>query len=872
MKGTFAKPPKIPLHFLRWFCDPDMLEDIEGDLTELFGVRAKNKPRLAKFIFWLDVLIMFRPGVIRNFEYQKLNNYDMFKNYLIAAWRNLMKNKRFSSINIFSLTLGIAACIIIFLFVKEEQAFDAFHSRKDQIYRLCEVQSFPGTNTQKVALSMPGMGPTMKEEFPEIETYARFWSFRNQPARVGDKHFMIDKVRGVDSTFLSIFDFPIIAGDPSGKMDGKEAYITRSTATKLFGSIDVVGQQFEMDDDLLSVKGVLEDVPDGSHLQFDMLCSIYLGTDDPADFDHRFGSNYLNTYFILNDGANLEDMAQRYPEYLSRMMDNEDINDFYKLFLQPLEDVHLASTDIEHDYNNHRKFNGTYIDVFVLIGVFILIIASVNFMNLTTARASTRAKEVGVRKTIGALRNQLFFQFILESTIMALIAFALAIVIDFISIPSLNILIDRDFSMIQFVSSEFIVVAFLFTLALGIITGMYPALYLSSFRPVTVLKGLKSGEKKSLFRSSLIVLQFGLAVGLIVCTLVVVQQLNYMKNKDIGYSTDHIMVVSLNYDARDNYQQIKDELLKQSSVLGVTASGQRIGNNFHQWGFKVKKDTGIVDFTPSNVVVDYDYLDVYDIKLKDGRTFSKEHAKDNGLAFIVNEAFAKEIGFEDPLGQRVGHGWYPDDSLGTIIGVTEDFNFNSLHYKVNTLSMVVHSDWGYSEMSVKLNGSNIAQGIKEVESVYNQFVSNYPFEYEFLDDHFAELYKADNQLGSIITIIAVLAIMIGGMGLFGLASISINRRIKEIGIRKVLGASSKDLMVLLSKNFGILILISFVIAVPFTWIYLAGWLEGFAYRISINPLVFLLGGVMALVVAMITISLHVIRAAYSNPVTSLRYE
>lgn len=872
MKKWEIPPPKWPLKFLRWFCDPEMLEDIEGDLTELFGMRVTEKPLLAKLTFWVDVLLMFRPGVIKNFEIPKLNNYGMFKNYLIASWRNLMKNKRFSAINVFSLTLGIAACIIIFLFVKEERSFDAFHTQKDKIYRLCEVQSFPGTNTQKVALSMPGMGPTMIEEFPEIQSFTRFWGWGSQSVRFGDKHFLVDKVHGVDSTFLSIFDFPIIAGDPSGKMDLLETYLTRSTAEKIFGSIDVVGNQMELDGDLLTVIGVLEDVPDGSHLQFDMLCSIYLGAQRNPDFDRQFGSNYMNTYFVLNDQADLDDMASRYPDYLSRQMDNEDINDYYQLFLQPLAEVHLASNDIEHDYNNHRKFNGTYIDVFVLIGVFILIIASVNFMNLTTARATTRAKEVGVRKTIGALRNQLFFQFILESTLMATIAFVLAIGINFLATPFLNDLIDRNFSMWQFLNSDYLLMAFGFTLVLGFITGLYPAIYLSSFRPVTVLKGLGSGDKKSLFRSSLIVLQFGLAVGLIVCTLVVVQQLMYMKNKDIGYTTDHILLVSLKYDAHDNYPQIKEELLKRSNVLGVTASGQRIGNNFHQYGFKVQQDTGIVSFTPSNVVVDYDYLDVYNIRLKQGRNFSKEYAKDDGLAFVVNEAFAEELGFDEPIGKRVGHGWYPDDSLGTIIGVTENFNFNSLHYKVNTLSMVIHSAWGYSEMSVKLNGKNIAAGIKDVEEVYNQFVTNYPFEYEFLDDHFAELYKSDSQLGSVITIIAVLAILIGCMGLFGLASISINRRIKEIGIRKVLGASINDLIFLLSRNFGLLILISFVVAMPFTWLYLSGWLDSFAYRIDINPLVFLVGGVMALVVAMLTISIHVFKAAHANPVNSLRYE
>ncbi|MEQ9307014.1 MAG: FtsX-like permease family protein [Marinoscillum sp.] len=723
-----------------------------------------------------------------------------------------------------------------------------------------------------VALSMPGMGPTMYNEFPEITAYTRFWNWGKQPVKKGPELHTVERVCGIDSAFFSIFDFQIIAGDPSGQLDLKETYLSKSTAEMLFGKLDVLGEQIEMDGDLLTIGGIFEDVPDGSHLQFDMLCNIYLAGESPGEFNARFGSNYVNTYFVLNDQANTSAMDDRYPDYLIRMMDNEDINDFYQLFLQPLEQVHLGSNDIEHDYNNHRKFNGAYIDVFILVGIFIMIIAAVNFMNLTTARASNRAKEVGVRKTIGARRNQLFFQFILESMLMALLALVFAILLDLMATPGLNSLIDRQFSMMNILGTKVILITLGLTILLGLITGLYPAIYLSSFKPVVVLKGLKISEKRSVFRSALIVVQFSLAVGLIVCTMVVVQQLFFMKNKDIGYKTDHILLVDLKYGAKTKYEQMKEELQKRSSVMGVTASSQRIGNNFHQAGFKVSKDTAIVPFTPSFVSVDFNYLDVYGIKVKEGRTFDETFAKDDGLAFVINEALVEELGFEKPIGQRIAHSWYPDDSLGTVIGVTENFNFNSLHFKVNTLALVVHTDWGFSEMTVKLSGKNIAQGIKDVEEVYNQFVTDYPFEYQFLDSHFEDLYKSDSQLGSIITIIALLAILIGCMGLFGLASISIHRRIKEIGIRKVLGASIRDLVIILSRNFGMLILISFVIAAPFTWIFLSDWLDGFAYRIDINPLIFLLGGVMALSIAMITISFHVIKAAYANPVKALRYE
>ncbi len=863
------------IRFFRWFCDPDLVEDLEGDMIELYEERYQLNAAKAKTLLVWEILLLFRPGIIKNFEgHKNLNNYGMIKNYLKSAWRSFMKYKTFSAINIFSLTIGMAACMVIFLFIKDERSFDAFHDKKDKIYRLCEVQSFPGTNTQNVALSMSGMGPTMTTEFPEIETYTRFWNWGSQLLELDEKKISIENVAGVDSSFFEIFNYPLILGDPSEVVDDPlDAVVSENVAIKLFNRKEVVGETFVLDGDQCIIRGVMENIPENSHLQFNIVLNIKSAALDNPNFDNQFNSNFLNTYFVLNEEADLKNMAERYPDYLSRNTGREDVNERYKLFLQPLQDVHLASMDIEHDYNNHRKFNGTYIDVFILVGIFILIIASLNFMNLTTARASNRAKEVGVRKTIGAIKGQLFNQFILESIMLSIMALIFAFVLTLIALPFLNVLIERQLTLQAIITDpQLVSIVVGISLILGILAGIYPSIYLSSFRPVVVLKGFKSYEKRSLFRSSLIIVQFSLALGMIIATLVVIQQLNFMKNKDIGFTTDHILLLDMNQQTREKYDEMKQAFLNESNILGVTGSGQRLGNNFHQWGFKVKYDTGIARVTPSNVFVDHDYLDVYGIKLLQGRTFSKEYSSDEGLSFIINESFAKELGFDDPIGQKAGHSWYPNDSLGTIIGVTEDFNFNSLHYKVNTLSMVVHTDWGFSEMSIKLNGNNIQQGVKDVERIYDQFVTDYPIDYKFLDSHFDELYKSDVQMGAVISIIAGLSIFIGCMGLFGLASISIQRRIKEVGIRKVMGASVNELVTLLSKNFTVMILVSFLIATPITYLFISGWLENFAFRIEVNPLIFLVGGMIALVIALITISFHVIKAARSNPVNSLKYE
>jgi putative ABC transport system permease protein len=440
-------------------------------------------------------------------------------------------------------------------------------------------------------------------------------------------------------------------------------------------------------------------------------------------------------------------------------------------------------------------------------------------------------------------------------------------------LPLLNNMIGRQLSLFSVLDNSLeLPVLLLGTLMLGLLAGIYPSFYMTSFDTSKVLKGGGKGEGRSVFRQSLVIIQFGLALSMIVSTLVVVQQLSFMRNADIGFDKDQMLLVDMNGDANKKFETLKEELSKHSYILGVTASGQRLGNNFHQWGFKVKADTGVMNITPSNVNVDYDYLKVYGIQVVEGRGFSRDFPTDNGKAFIINESFAKELRLKETVGTQAGHDWYHNDSLGTIIGVVKDFNFNSLHYKVNTLEMVVHPDWGYDEMTVKIDKEHIAEGVALVKSLWAEHVPTYPFDYTFLDEHIDVLYRSDEQMGSVVTIMAVLAIMISCMGLFGLAAITTEKKTKEIGIRKALGATEAQITYLLSRNFAILVLISFILASPVTYFLLKEWLESFAYRVAINPLMFLLGGTIALTIALATISFHTIRSARANPVKALRYE
>lgn len=799
----------------------------------------------------------------------------MLKNYFAIAWRAIRQKPLYSFINIFSLSVGLAACLVIYLFVQDEQSFDAFHEKNARIYRLDEVQNFPGTNEQKVALSMPGMAPAIGREFPEVVTYTRFQNRNKLLITKGETRMLVQNVAHVDSTYLDIFDFPLLAGDRATALDAPYSMaVTEDLALKFFKTTaEALNNTLTFREKEYTITAVLKNIPQNSHMQFDVLISITTLTSTDKEFNNRWGGNSLNTYLVLHPNTDIKAMEEKFPAFMSRHMDDPKINEYYKLYLQTLSQVHLGSTDIEHDYNNHRKFNGKYLDVFYIIGGFILLIAAVNFMNLTTARASHRWKEIGVRQSVGARKVQLFGQFIFESTMLAVFALVLAFVIDLSCIPVLNKAIGRQLDLIAFFQQPLhVALVIAGTLTLGFLTGIYPAFYMASANMAKAMKGKGKTEGRSVFRSSLVVVQFGLALAMIVSTLVVLQQLSFMNSADIGFNKDQILLVDMNQDANKRFESLKQELQQNDVIKGVTASGQRLGNNLHQWGFKVKSDTGILEITPSNLNVDYDFLKVYGIEVKEGRGFSKNVASDNGMAFVINETFAKELALGETVGAPAGHGWYDKDSLGSIIGVVKDFNFNSLHYKVNTLSMVVHPDWGYDEMTIKLAAGRTEEGLALAKKIWEKHVPGYPFDYTFLDQHFAVLYSSDKQMGAVVSIMAGLAIIISCVGLFGLAAITTEKKTKEIGIRKSLGATETQITVLLSKNFTWLIILSFVIVSPLTFILLRTWLQNFAYRVNINPLLFLAGGAIALIIALLTISFHTIRSARANPVKALRYE
>ncbi len=799
----------------------------------------------------------------------------MIKNYLKIAWRNIWKNKVFSAINIIGLSVGMAACIVIMLFVSYEKSFDNFHTKN--IYRLNEVQTVGSQGaTQKVALSMFPMGPTLKQDFPEIKSFTRIhWDGKYQ-LTLNNKRIFLPQVFFVDSTFLKIFDFKVIKGErATALLKPHTALLTEETAKKLFGDANPIGKTItHYGDDTTSfvVTGIMANVPKNSQLQFDALfsfSSIY----KPWMFTN-WGGNWLDTYLELAPGTNAAALDKKFPAYLKKYMKGDGWK-YTQLFVLPFKDIHANSADIGLDYINYQKFDKKSTNLFAIIALIVLIIACVNFVNLSTARSAERAKEVGIRKSIGAYRFQLATQFIGETVLVSFVALLLALIIVELTIPYINNLSERDISFNIFSSIYPILSVLSGTVLIGLLSGIYPAIYLSSFNAVRVLKGsIQIGKNKSFLRNILVVIQFSSAIFLMIATFFVLRQLNFMQKQDPGYNRDQIVNIPLDGVTTKKYDLFKKELLSSTLISGVTASQDILGSHLDQTGVTFRPSNGPKqDLGTTLLVVDTNYLNLYKIKLAAGKNFSSDKMPD-GRQFIVNEALAKELLKDHPkapllslVGQQFGF-----DTLGTIVGVAKNFNFNSLQYKIEPLFMVSALHWGFRDISVKVNGNNTAAAIAFIKSTWDSVYPDYPFEYQFLDDHFNEVYKADNQVSQIVGILAGLAIFISCLGLFGLASHAAQKRIKEIGVRKVLGASVQNITLLLSGNFLKLVLIANLIAWPIAWFSMHKWLQAFAYHINIQWWIFLLAGIVSILIAFLTVSYQSVKAAIANPVESLRSE
>ena len=793
----------------------------------------------------------------------------MLKNYLKIAFRNLWRHRVFSFINIMGLTVGMAACFLIFLYIRFELSYDSFHAKGDRIYRIvCDIK----TPTEVIKAGGPSWAvpPNIKKEFSEIESYARV-SGDDNLVRKGNIKFQEENSIWADSAFFTMFDFTLVKGNPVTAL--KEPYsivLSETTAKKYFGKEDPIGKTLLITGEAFpaTVTGIMKDIPENSQIRGDLVLSMATIIKQwSEDLNDQWGSYGSQAYILLKPGVNAKNLESKFPAFLEKRNGTQMKKSqmFATLFLEPMKDVYLHST---RNGSNTGNINNVYI--FSVVAVFILLIACINFVNLTTARSTERAKEVGIRKVVGAARTQLARQFIGESIILCLIAFVLSVIVSSLLLPLFNQLSGKTISNGIFQNLPYLLLLFLASICIGLLAGIYPALVLSSFKPVIVLKGrFATGARGILLRKALVVAQFSISVALIIGTIVVYNQMSYMRNRELGFSKDQMIVIDSHGDAgKDAFAQaIRSIPSVKSTALSSSVPGSGNPGAYSEIE-NTKSDLQIANL--DLYFVDFDYLDQFKIKVLAGRGFSRDFGTDTTQAMVLNEAAIKMFGYSTPQ-EAIGRRFKQWGREGKIIGVIQDFHFRSLQQPIKPLSMRIEprrSDL----VSVNVSAANLPATLASIESKWKSTIPNRPFSYYFLDEFFDEQYRGEERFGKLFLNFSILAIFISCLGLLGLASYSTMQRTKEIGIRKVMGASVRGIINLLSKEFLMLVVLSFFIAMPVAWYFMHSWLQDFAYRTEISWWVFVLAGSFAVLIALFTVSYQAIKAAIANPVKSLRTE
>ena len=807
----------------------------------------------------------------------------MFRNYLKTAFRNLIRYKGFSAINIASLTLGITGCLIIGLFVWDEWQYDKFIKDGDRIYRLyLDPPASSSDNAQ--ASTPPAFGTYAQENFPEVEGLTRMlmWNGKMLMERGTISEFQNEGVIA-DSTFFQMFPLPFEKGDRnSALMHPNAVVLSHELAKKYFGNSDPIDQPVKLEKTDFVVKGVLAPLPEHFHLKFNYVMPM-ASAGLPAERMASWGWNQFFTYVKLKPGTDHQKLQAKLQQaVIKHASEDPDESEEPSLpVFQSLGSIHLGSANFEYD--NAKRGNGSYVKGLSIIAAFVLLIACFNFINLATARSFRRAKEIGVRKVVGAERKQLVIQFIGETILLSFIAIIVAVIATTLLLPALNNFTGKNISFNPFFNPLLALSLVALAFIIGILSGIYPALVMSGFQPIKVLKGLKpigrNSHSPATLRQGLVVIQFALSALLIICTVVVYRQLNFLNQKDLGFNKDQILYFGTRGDIQSNLEAFKEEIRRSPGVVSVTGGYGLPGDQLATDGIMVPGKNNEKEFTAIHLMIDEDYVKTMGLKLVAGRDLSKKFSTDVDNAFLINEAAVKELGFGSPqaaLGQALHwNKWVPDSlnpvKKGEIVGVVKDFHVKSLHEKISTTVMHMYPEV-LVKMAVKVKAGNLASTIDHIKTTWNKFAPGYPLDYNFLDENFEAMYTSERKLGTLLWIFTLMAIFIGCMGLFGLAAFSAEQRIKEIGIRKVLGASVLNISAMLSKTFLKPVFISSLLAFPVAWFLLNKWLENFTYRITISWWVFAFATIAALAIAFLTVGYQAVKAARSNPVKSLRTE
>lgn len=795
----------------------------------------------------------------------------MFKNYILTSWRNLTKYKGYTAINSIGLVLGISAFLILGLYVWEDLSFNKFNSNYDRIARVLTIDKARGVSSQDVGVSYPALATAMRDNIPEIEETVRIINQGNNPIKVEDQFYNVDGVYLTENSFFKIFDFKLLEGSVEEVLlQPQTIVITKGFAEKVFGRTSVIGESIEnQQGTLLEIVGIMEDVPKSSHFQFDFLQAL-VPTQDQTGFIQyleSWTSISVQTYVLFDQLRNLIPYADQLREIA---MDNGGYEMFYPK-LQALEDVHLNSSEVLFEINN-RKSDMSNVFIMSAIGLVVLLLACFNYVNLVTARSTSRAKEIGIRKVAGGMRGQLIIQHLTESVFQVLLAFILSIALVYASIPFFNDTYDRFADVNWLLNPLFIVSSMIGILIIGFISGIYPSLVLSSFTPSVVLKGSFSvGSKGSLLRHSLVVLQFMISVALLAGTLVVYQQMEFIFSADLGYERDQIMTLNTGQVSNPEVRvTLYEELSKIPGVISVGASSSQIGSGYGRSGVTPEGVSTEENIITSVTTINENYISTLGIELLEGRSFS-ESFSDSGRSVIVNEAFLRMLDWETGEGKALTFGATGDNpTTQEIVGVVSDFHFATVKHEVEPLIMFYSNS--LPVISVKVSSGNVSATLPELKEAWASILINTPFDYSFLDDSFSQQYNSEQTLARIIRHFSILAITIAAVGLFILSVFTVQQRRKEIGIRKVLGSTTQGISLLLGKDFLKWILVSNIIGLPLAWYFLNGWLSNFKYRIELDFMPFVIALVASMLIATLTISMQSFKAATENPIKSLRMD
>jgi putative ABC transport system permease protein len=819
----------------------------------------------------------------------------MLKNYLLTAWRNTTKDKFYTLLNILGLAIGLTAAIYIFLYVVDELTYDKSHLNHKRIYRLESHFVINGKDDLFAATQIP-LGPTIKDEYPEVEEYVRFAPTGTIFLKYGDREFQEDSIVYADSTIFRVFTHPLVKGDPAAVLSRPYTLVmTESMAHKYFGDEDPIGKTLRsVEGNLYEITGIIKDLPGNLHMKFDGILSVATVRDQIGveRFNDRSAGSFWNigiyTYIMLKEGASMEPMLEKFPAFYEKYMKSigDQINGSFTLMAKPLARIHHHSGDLGYDQPGG---NIKYVYVFSFVAMLILIIACINYMNLATARSSRRSKETGMRKISGAQRKMLIRQFLIESMVIALFSTLIALLLSRILLPYFNMLANKSLTFSVLYTPAILGGIIGLALLVGLISGSYPAFYLSSFDPVRVMKGQTDTRGgNGLLRKVLVVFQFAISVAMITGTFIIGSQLRFLQDSDPGFDKENLLVMEMRDTTfKKSLEPFRQELLKNPDIRGVAFSTGNPGYNIGIQVMRIEGDSGsMVDRAINNYLVDYDYAELMNLKLVEGRFYDRNMKSDAEKAFVINETAAKKFGWVDStsreggnyasaIGKRFQFGINLDGTAnrdGVIIGVVRDFHYASMRNPIEPVVMILsNNDQFLFFANIRISDKNRQKSIAYIDKTRQEFKDIYPFKYKFLDENMRDYYQGEQRIGMLARTFSLLTVIIAALGLLGLSSFLTQTRTREIGIRKIAGASANTIVMMFAREFSVWILLANIIAAPIAIIFLNKWLQSFPYKTEIHISIFILGLLISLFVALFTVSLRVFQAASINPADALRY-